>query len=105
MVQIVYINANGTRTVLDANVGQSVMEVAVKNGVPGIIGECGGFASCGTCRAHVEEPWRGKIPKPETLETEMLSVCDEQDPHTRLCCQVKVTEALEGLTVRIPAKY
>lgn len=103
-MMITYVEFNGTEHVLDVAPGVSVMEGAVKNNVRGIIAECGGACSCATCHVYVDEAWVDKLEKKGETEAALLDeVCDLQ-PNSRLSCQIKVTEELKGLVVRIPAK-
>jgi 2Fe-2S ferredoxin len=103
VVRITYIDVDGAKTVVEARVGQSVMEAAVKNAVPGIVAECGGSCACGTCRVYVDPAWRAKVGGQNDMEQEMIGFSGETDPGARLSCQIKVTEELDGLVVRTPA--
>jgi 2Fe-2S ferredoxin len=104
MAKIKYIEANGTEHVVDAQPGMSVMEAAVKNDVPGILGECGGNCACGTCRVYIDAPsWRDKTGTRSNLEQDMLDFHDDREAHARLGCQIKITAALDGLVVRMPS--
>ncbi len=103
MPKIVYVAATGDERVVDAVVGESVMSTATKAGVPGIIGECGGNASCGTCHVWVrEEFWAAVGPTNDTEEDLLdMGATDRRDT-SRLSCQVPVAEELDGLTVDVP---
>lgn len=104
MAKITYLEFNGMEHVLDVAPGFSVMEGAVKNNVRGIIAECGGSCSCATCHVYVEGVWFDRLEKKSELEEALLdAVCDLQ-PNSRLSCQIKVTEELDGLVVRLPVK-
>ena len=102
MVNILYIEHSGVEHSVEANDGQSVMDAAVKSGIPGIAAECGGSCTCATCRVSVDEAWRGRTGQPQDLEREMLEFSGESTPGVRLSCQIKVTQDLDGLVVRIP---
>ena len=102
MVKITYIAATGEEHVVDAKVGYNVMEAAVKSAVPGVVGECGGACACATCRVYVDEAWRAKTGEAEEMERGMLDFSDDDTPGVRLSCQIKVTEELDGLVVRMP---
>jgi ferredoxin, 2Fe-2S len=103
MVKITYVEASGAEHVVEAKPGLSVMEAAVKNAVPGILGECGGNAACGTCRVYIDDPsWREKTGTLSDLERAMVDFHEDQDPNVRLGCQIKITGALDGLVVRMP---
>jgi 2Fe-2S ferredoxin len=102
MVQITYIEHDGTPHVINAIVGRSIMENAVKNNVPGIVAECGGSRVCGTCRIYVDAGGLSKMSEQEPGELELLAFVDESNPGARLSCQIKVTEDMDGLAVRMP---
>ena len=82
----------------------TVMEAAVRNSVPGIAAECGGACACATCHVYVDEAWRETTGKPEQMEEDMLDFAFDIRAESRLSCQIKVTDALDGLVVRIPEK-
>ena len=104
MAKITYREFNGNEHVLDVAPGLSVMEGAVKNNVRGIIAECGGSCSCATCHVYVDAAWFDKLDKKSEPEEALLdAVCDLQS-NSRLSCQIKVTEELNGLVVRLPVK-
>ena len=104
MAKITYVDVNGRKRVVEVASGLSVMQGAVENNVLGIIAECGGACSCATCHVYVDEAWTGRVDKKGEAEEAMLdAVCDLQ-PSSRLSCQIRVTEDLDGLVVRIPAK-
>ena len=103
MAKITFIEADGKEYQVEAQEGQSVMQAAMDNLVPGIVAECGGFASCATCHGYVEEAWTTKLPPPDAGEEGMISCAFHVRPNSRLTCQLKVTPALDGLVVRLPA--
>jgi 2Fe-2S ferredoxin len=104
MAKITYIEFSGKQQVLEVATGSSVMQGAVGNNVRGIIAECGGARSCATCHVYVDEAWLQKVPEKSAEEAAMLdAVCDPQ-PNSRLSCQITVSDALDGLVVRLPAK-
>jgi 2Fe-2S ferredoxin len=102
MIKITYIHADGRHFAVEVKAGISLMEAAVKNNVPGIDAECGGSCACGTCHIYVEEFWRTAAGEPETMERSMLEFATHPGPGSRLACQITVTDALNGLVVRIP---
>jgi 2Fe-2S ferredoxin len=104
MAKITYVEFNGSEHVLDVATGLSVMQGAVNHNVRGVIAECGGACSCATCHLYVDEAWTGKLGRKSEIEEALLdAVCDPQ-PNSRLSCQINVTEELDGLVVRMPAK-
>jgi ferredoxin, 2Fe-2S len=102
MAKITYIEANGAEHLVEVPVGFSVMQGAVRNGIGGIVAECGGNCACGTCRVYVDEAWRGKTGEASEIEGATMEVCDDPLPGKRLSCQIEVTEELDGLIVRMP---
>jgi ferredoxin, 2Fe-2S len=104
MPKITYIEHGGKKHTVDAPVGSTVMENAIRNGVPGIVAECGGACSCATCHVHVDEAWKEKVGPPSPMEEDMLDFAFDVKPTSRLSCQIKVTEELDGLVVHTPAQ-
>lgn len=104
MVKITYIDDAGTARTVEAQVGATVMETAIKNGVPGIEAECGGACACATCHVYVDEAWREKVGPPAAMEEDMLDFGYDVRPNSRLSCQIKVREELDGLVVRTPER-
>ncbi len=104
MVNITFIDAQGTARTVEAEVGSTLMETAIRNGVPGIEAECGGACACATCHVYVDEEWRGATGSPQSMEEDMLDFAFEVRPNSRLSCQIRVTEELDGLTVHTPAR-
>jgi ferredoxin, 2Fe-2S len=102
MPKIIYIDHDGTERPVDAEVGATVMETAIRNSVPGIVAECGGACSCATCHVHVDEAWSEKVGPPSPMEEDMLDFAFDVRPTSRLSCQIKVTDELDGLIVRTP---
>jgi len=80
------------------------MEAARKELVPGIEAECGGACSCATCHVYVEETWREKVGPPSQMEEDMLDFAFDVRESSRLSCQIKVSEELDGLVVSVPEK-
>lgn len=104
MPQITFVAPDGTAYEVDARPGQSVMESAVQNGVPGIDAECGGACACATCHVYVDEAWEPRTGEPEVMEEDMLDFAHDVQPNSRLSCQIRVTEDLDGLVVRVPER-
>jgi 2Fe-2S ferredoxin len=104
MPKITYIEHDGTERTVDAEVGATVMETAIRNSVPGIVAECGGACSCATCHVHVDEAWSEKVGPPSAMEEDMLDFAFDVKPTSRLSCQIKVSDELDGLIVRTPSQ-
>ncbi len=102
MAKITYIAFDGTQTQVDASEGLSLMQAGVNNGVEGIVAECGGACSCATCHVYVEQTWFDKLPPAEDMEKEMLDFVMHPQATSRLSCQIKVTQELDGLVVHTP---
>jgi 2Fe-2S ferredoxin len=102
MPKITYIDHSGKEHVVEAETGMSVMEAAIKNLVPGIEAECGGALACATCHVYVDDAWTEKTGSPSAMEEDMLDFAYEVQPSSRLSCQIKVSEELDGLVVRVP---
>lgn len=104
MANITYIEFGGKQHVVDVRSGLSAMEGAVKNNIPGIDAECGGSCACATCHVYVDEAWLPRLAERSAAEEAMLEFADGVEPNSRLSCQIKVTEALEGLVLRLPER-
>ncbi|WP_297736297.1 2Fe-2S iron-sulfur cluster-binding protein [uncultured Maricaulis sp.] len=102
MPKITYIEHNGTEHVIDVATGLTVMEGAVRNLVPGIDADCGGACACATCHVYVDPAWADKTGSREAMEDSMLDFAEAVQETSRLSCQIKVTDALDGLVVRMP---
>lgn len=105
MPKVVYVGGDGQERVVDAVLGQSVMTTAVKNGVPGIVGECGGNISCATCHVWVREEFWPRVADVGEMEDDLLDMgVSERRATSRLSCQIVVVDDLDGLTVDIPTE-
>jgi len=104
MTKIIFIGRDGMRHELDGEAGSTVMETAIKAGVPGIEAECGGACACATCHVYVDEAWTQAAGAPEAMEEDMLDFAYDVRPTSRLSCQIRVSEALDGLTVTVPKR-
>lgn len=102
MVKIIYTDHEGTERAVDAKAGESVMEVAIKNSIPGIDADCGGACACATCHVHVDAAFMDKVGKPEDMEQSMLDFAEGVTEFSRLSCQITVSEDLDGLKVTTP---
>ena len=103
MPLITLINNNGDAWEAEAKSGQSLMRAAVDNGIDGILAECGGACSCGTCHCYIDAPWFDQLPPASDMENSMLEAVLEPQDNSRLSCQLEVTDAMEGMTVHLPA--
>jgi len=104
MPKITFIEQDGTARTVETDVGSTVMEAAIRNLIPGIEAECGGACACATCHVYVDEAWADKTGTASPMEEDMLDFAFDVRPTSRLSCQIKVTEALDGLVVSTPDK-
>lgn len=102
MPKITFIQPDGSASVVEAVSGDSVMETAIDNDIDGIVAECGGACSCATCHVYVAPEWVERLPAPDALEDGMLDCVLERRANSRLSCQIRVGEDLDGLTVEVP---
>lgn len=104
MAKITFIDSAGTARTVEGETGSTVMETAIKNGVPEIEAECGGACACSTCHLYIDEAWMEKVGQPSPMEADMLDFAFEVKPNSRLSCQIKVSEELDGLVVTTPSR-
>lgn len=106
MTKIYFESQDGTVTEIEATDGLSVMQIAVQNGIPGIVAECGGSASCATCHVFVvDDPSADLQNQISSTEADLLEcTAEESTQNSRLSCQIKVNPKLNGLVVKVPAK-
>lgn len=102
MPVVTYISANGAINEVEVTSGSTVMQGAVDNMIDGIVAECGGSCSCATCHCYVDEGWQEKVPAASEMEKDMLECVLEPRDNSRLSCQIKVTDELDGLVVKLP---
>ena len=102
MPKITFINFDGNRSEVNAKVGYSLMEAAVINDVDGVDADCGGACACATCHVYIGQQWMDKVGSAGELEAEMLEVAEEVKANSRLSCQIKLTEEMDGLEVTTP---
>lgn len=105
---VTFVEDNGTvKTLEDVATDQSLMEVGRSNGVEGILADCGGACACATCHVYVDADWLDRVGPPDDVEAEMLDmVSDVAKPNSRLSCQIKLSDELDGLKVTVaPTDY
>jgi len=102
MAKITYIQHDGGEQTVEVKTGLSVMEGAIRNNVPGIDADCGGACACATCHVYVDPDWLPAAGKASAMEESMLDFADNVEPNSRLSCQIRVSDALDGLVVRLP---
>jgi ferredoxin, 2Fe-2S len=105
MPKVTYIAYTGESNTIDVPIGTSVMEGAVKNGIDGIVAECGGACMCATCHVYVDDAWVGRLDPIGEEQGEMLGVtAAERKPNSRLSCQIAMRPEFDGLVVRMPER-
>ncbi len=102
MPKITFVDYQGKARSVEGTVGDSLMEAANNNDIPGIDADCGGACACATCHIYISEQWLDAVGKPDDLEAEMLEVAEEVKDNSRLACQVPITEKMDGLVVTTP---
>ena len=102
MAKITYIDFNGREHVAEVPNGYSVMEGAKKNNIPGIDADCGGACQCGTCHVYIDAAWRARVGERNPIEVATMDFSENVEPNSRLSCQIKVTDNLDGLVLRMP---
>jgi len=102
MAKITYVEHDGREHVVEVKTGLSVMEGAIRNNVPGIDADCGGACACATCHVYVDDAFVAAAGQPSAMEESMLDFAENVQPNSRLSCQIRVNEDLDGLIVRLP---
>ncbi len=103
MLQVTYITADGQKTTVEGADGDSVMRVAIANGIEGIVGECGGSMMCATCHCYVDNDWTAKSGPRKDGEDDLLDcAASEVKENSRLSCQITLRPDLNGLIVHLP---
>ena len=105
MPLVTYVSSSGICRQIDVPSGMSIMQAALNHRIEGILGECGGNCMCATCHVYVDVRFLNRIPPVKENEKFMLSISAEgPEPNSRLSCQIKMTEDLDGIVVRLPGK-
>lgn len=100
MAKITFITQDKETITAEANSG-SVMELAVNHNVRGIDGDCGGVCSCATCHVHLQAEDMEKVGQPNEIEADMLELDDNVSEHSRLSCQIPISDALDGVVFKV----
>ncbi|MBQ4828929.1 2Fe-2S iron-sulfur cluster binding domain-containing protein [Alteromonas sp. MMG017] len=100
MIKVTFNTADGEQIVAEGT-GGSMMELALENNVPGIDGDCGGVCSCATCHVHIAQNDFAKVGEPNEIEKDMLELTDDVSGTSRLCCQVPLSEDIDGISVTV----
>ena len=102
MPKVKFIEHGGAVHTFDTAGGQSLMQIATSNRVPGIIADCGGSCSCATCHVYVDAEWLDRVPAASSAEKEMIDCALHVQDNSRLSCQIELNESLDGIVVRLP---
>ena len=102
MPQITFVTHDGEPFTIDARSGLSLMENAVTGSVPGIDADCGGACACGTCHVYLDAKWLSATRAADAMEEAMLGMRPDRTEVSRLSCQIEVTDALDGMVVKLP---
>jgi 2Fe-2S ferredoxin len=103
--KVTYVSAAGDSREVEVPAGTTVMAAALKNGIDGILAECGGVCMCSTCHVFVDEKFLSKMTPAQDTEEAVLEIAAiERRPNSRLSCQIKMTDDLDGLIVHLPEK-
>ena len=101
MPRLNFVDLKGDEHQVEASVGQSVMQSAISNLIPDVQSECGGNCACASCHAYVDEAWVDRLVLPAQHELDMLTCVQKLQPNSRLTCQIKMTQDLDGLVIHI----
>ena len=99
---VTFVMPSGRVVRIEAEIGESLLAVALAHDVEGILGECGGCLACGTCHVFVAEPFARVLPPPTADEEAMLDIAANRHPSSRLCCQIRISQALDGVVLEVP---
>ena len=104
MPHVTYIDAQGAARQVDLLIGMSIADGAIFNAVPGIEADCGGCCACATCHVYIDDAWLDRLPAVEELEEHMLDHAIDRRANSRLSCQLRLTDALDGIVVHTPER-
>lgn len=102
MPKLIFVEHDGTEHEVDATAGQSIMDAAINEMVPGVLAECGGACACATCHVRIDAPWAELLPAMDAMEEGMLGGAIDPDDASRLSCQISISEAMDGMRIRLP---
>lgn len=102
MPRVTFVSFKGEHHVVDAPAGTTLMRVAVDRSVSGIDGDCGGHCACATCHVYIDAPWAPRLSARSDAEEDMLGLAVDPRPTSRLACQIRLTDALDGIVVALP---
>ncbi len=100
-IRVTFLGRDGTDHVVEAAIGQTLMEAAVEHHVPGILGTCGGSCACATCHVEIAPEWFERVGLPSAMEANTLYFGSPRRERSRLACQITLTTQLDGLAAQI----
>lgn len=101
MPKVIYITTDEARHEVEVEAGYSIMEGAINNNIEGIVAECGGACACATCHSYIDPAWTDRIPSMDDMEDSMLDAAFERKDNSRLTCQIEMSDALDGIVIRV----
>jgi ferredoxin, 2Fe-2S len=104
MATLTFIESTGVVHTVEASFEQTLMQIAVQHQVPGILAECGGSCSCGTCHAYMDPSRLAALPDISETEAFMLEIVPGLRPESRLCCQIPMQAAFDGMVIHLPSE-
>ena len=104
MTKITFVQPDGSSIDTEGENGATVMETAIMNAIPGIVAECGGACTCATCHVYVDDAWADTVGGPSSMEEDMLDFAFDVRENSRLSCQIRVKDQLDGLVVHVPTR-
>lgn len=102
MPKILFIESSGNQIKVEAELGITLMEVARSNSITGIDGDCGGVCACATCHVYIDDSRLGVLAPKSEMERNLLELAHDVQPNSRLACQISISNAVDGLVVRLP---
>ena len=104
MVEVTLVEENGTAHVVQVPSDRTLLDAVLANKIPGIPGDCGGSCACSSCHVIVEAEWIEACGPVDELEDGMLDFAPERQENSRLACQIPISDKIDGMVVKIPAK-
>lgn len=104
MPRLIVTTREGETLALEGETGLSVMEVIRDAGLDQLLAVCGGCCSCATCHIHVDPQWLGRLPPMREEEEDLLDSSEHRNERSRLSCQLRVSDELDGLAITIAAE-
>lgn len=102
MPKVTYIHHNGKEYVVDVATGANLMQAAIDNSVPGVLGDCGGACACATCHVFVDAEWAERVGAAADVEADLIDGLIETRPTSRLSCQLIMSDQLDGIVLHLP---